>query len=166
MMTTALLAAGLAACHATPGWVGDATVAGAPPAGSPTGPYGARAVVGTEVSVFSASPAGLVVGGGADNTNPGNTLPGLRFVPVDTPARSFLWAFAPGIALRDQDCRPIDQAAAIATVTHHAGSDISALFIDYLGADGKPMAPAKLQIWVRGKVKPASCVAEDKSHTR
>ncbi len=151
----AFLLLAMAACQAPPH-----------PAGAPQGtavpmraPYHARTSNRFVLKLFSGSSTGLVLGGGPMDGNPGLQLTDLSFVENPGQAKTFIWAFTPDAKLLDSQCRPLTRAAAI-DIANAPGAN-SAIFIDYLGADGRPVAPAKVQIWIRASGGVADCQGEE-----
>ena len=124
-------------------------------------PYHARTSNRFVLKLYSGSEAGLIVGGGPLDGNPGLQLTDLSFAENPGLARTYVWAFTPGIKLLDHDCHPITQADAVALANTPGANSV--IVIDYLGADGRPVAPAKLQFWARASGGVADCQGEETS---
>ena len=151
--STAILAA-LAGCHATQ--------PGTQPFGMTVplhAPYHARTSNRFVLKLYSGSDSGLIVGGGPLDGNPGLQLTDLSFADNPGLAKTYIWAFTPGVKLLDHDCHSIAPADAIALA--NAPGANSVIVIDYLGADGRPVAPAKLQFWARASGGVADCQGEE-----
>ncbi len=126
-------------------------------------PYHARTSNRFVLKLYSGSEAGLIVGGGPLDGNPGLQLTDLSFADNPGLAKTYVWAFEPGVKLLDRDCRPITQADAIALANMPGANSV--IVIDYLGADGRPVAPAKLQVWARASGGVADCQGEETPRT-
>ena len=111
------------------------------------------------LTLHSGSAAGLVVDGGAIAGNPGVQLPDLVFIANQGQPGTYVWAFAPGAKLLDLACRSITEADAIALANTPGVNSV--IVIDYLGADGRPVAPPKLQLWARANGGVADCQGEE-----
>jgi hypothetical protein len=115
------------------------------------------------LKVFSGTPAVLVVGDGRTDGNPGLQLLDLSFTDNPQQPNTYLWAVIPGVQLLDRDCHPLTPAD-MAAFANAPGAN-SAIFIDYLGPDGRPIAPAKVQLWARSDGLPADCESHSTTAT-
>ena len=122
-------------------------------------PYRAHTSNRVLLTLHSASAAGLVVDGGSIDGNPGVQLPDLVFIDNPGQPGTYVWAFAPGTKLLDLACRSMTEADAIALANSPGANSV--IVIDYLGADGRPVAPAKLQLWARASGAVADCQGEE-----
>ena len=113
------------------------------------------------LTLHSGSAAGLVVDGGSIDGNPGVQLPDLVFIDNPGLPGTYVWSFTPGTKLLDGACHSMTEAGAIALA--NGPGNKSVIVIDYLDADGRPVAPAKLQLWARASGGVADCEGEQTS---
>ena len=139
----------LSACHA-PSQPAASAGSGTAPRVSPAPP-----AVQSVLNLYSGSLTGLVVGAAPDGGNPGAVLTGQSFVSNPGLPGTYIWAFTPDAAILDRDCHPVTVTQAInianAPIANAARFDI--------GADSRPAAPIRVQLWAKSAGTPPSCGA-------
>ena len=139
------LSLALSGCHPQPPPRPEAVSSAPAPA-----PLPAQSVL----TLYSGSLTGLVVGAGAGGGNPGAQLAGQTFVPNPGLPQTYIWAFAPGAAILDRDCRPITVTQAI----NMANAPVAnAARFAAAAADGRPASPVRVQLWAKGAGTPPAC---------